>query len=243
MSTRLDVGSTVGQLVAERPARARVFEKIGIDYCCGGKKPFAAACEEKGLDARRVATMLDAAGDIPAADRFADAKAMTLTQLADHIEATHHEYLRRELPRIQTLLTKVVNAHGQRHPEVLEVQETFTAFTEEIASHMMKEERILFPAIRALDGSPSGQAFHCGSLANPFRQMEAEHDSAGDALARFRQLTRDYSTPGDVCNTYRALMDALADLEEDMHQHVHKENNILFPRTVERESQSQSQQQ
>ncbi len=236
MST-LDIESTVGQLVAERPARARVFEQVGIDYCCGGKKAFATACQEKGLDARTVATMLDAASETPQADRFADAKAMTLTQLADHIEATHHEYLRRELPRIQTLLTKVVNAHGQRHPEVLEVQETFTAFTEEIASHMMKEERILFPAIRALDGSPNGQAFHCGSLANPIRQMESEHDSAGEALARFRQLTRDYSTPGDVCNTYRALMDALADLEQDMHQHVHKENNILFPRTIERESQ------
>ena len=232
MSTAMSTAVTVGELVAQKPARARVFEKIGIDYCCGGKKPLDQACSEKGLDAKTVAVMLDAA-DAPSSDRFADAQAMTLTELADHVVKTHHDYLRRELPRIEQLLAKVINAHGRNHPEMIEVGRIYAAFNEEMNSHMMKEERVLFPAIRAMEGS--GTPFHCGSIANPIRQMEAEHDSAGDALAQFRGLTGDYTPPPDACNTFRALLDSLEDLEQDMHQHVHKENNILFPRAIQRE--------
>lgn len=234
MNATIDTASTVGQLVAENPSRARVFERVGIDYCCGGKTPLEAACREKGLDARTVAAMLDISAEINTG-RFADAQAMTLSQLADHIEATHHAYLRRELPRIEGLVGKVVRAHGERHPEVLQVATVFAAFVEELTQHMMKEERILFPAIRNLEQTGDAQ-FHCGTLSAPMRQMEAEHDAAGDALSQFRTLTRDYSTPADVCNTYRALMDGLHDLEEDMHQHVHKENNVLFPKALSLEA-------
>ena len=234
MNATIDTSSTVGELVAQNPARARVFEKVGIDYCCGGKKPFEDACREKGLDAQAVASQLDLPGEA-SASRFADARSMTLTELADHIVATHHAYLRNELPRIDHLVGRVTNAHGQKHPEVLQVAAIFASLAEEMNSHMAKEERILFPAIRNLDATGDAQ-FHCGTLSGPIGVMEAEHDSAGDALAQFRELTRDYSTPPDVCNTYRALMDALRDLEEDMHQHVHKENNVLFPRALAMEA-------
>jgi regulator of cell morphogenesis and NO signaling len=234
MSTMIDTSLTVGQLVAENPARARVFERVGIDYCCGGKKPLEEACRELGLDARTLAAILDT-DSAPSGDRFADASGMTLTQLADHIEATHHAYLRRELPRIGQLLARVVNAHGKRHPAVIEVADVYTHFVGELQQHMQKEEQILFPAVRQLEAGATG-GFHCGTLSSPIDVMEAEHDAAGEALARFRSLTAGYSSPEDVCNTYRALMDALRDLEEDMHQHVHKENNILFPRTLELEA-------
>lgn len=236
MNATIDTNHTVGQLVAQNPSRARVFEKVGIDYCCGGKKPLEDACREKGLDARTVAAMLDISAETNGG-RFADAQSMTLTDLVDHIVATHHEYLRKELPRIEFLVAKVSRAHGEKHPEVLQVAEVFAGFVEEIGSHMMKEERILFPAIRNLEATGNAQ-FHCGTLADPMRVMEAEHDSAGDALAQFRSLTKGYATPSDVCNTYRALMDALQDLEEDMHQHVHKENNVLFPKALALEASS-----
>lgn len=235
MNTNVNTSTSVGELVAQKPSRARVFEKMGIDYCCGGKKPLAEACTEKGLDARTVAVMLEAA-ESPSTEPLADAKSMSLTTLADHIQATHHAYLRRELPRVDALVRKVVNAHARNHPEVVEVQRIFLEFCGEIASHMVKEEQILFPAIRSLDASGSPSMGGCGSIANPIRQMEAEHEVAGDALASFRALTGDYTAPPDVCNTYRAMLDALEDLEKDMHQHVHKENNILFPRALERES-------
>lgn len=234
MNTTIDPTATVGQLVRENPARARVFEDLGVDYCCGGKKPLEDACREKGLDVNEVVGQLDA--DDRGETRLADAQAMSLTELVDHIQSTHHEYLRRELPRIARLLEKVVAAHGQRHPKIAQIPPIFAAFDEELRMHMMKEERILFPAIRELDRPDGARQFHCGSLSNPIRVMEAEHDSAGEAMAQFRSLSDDYSTPDDVCNTYRALMDALHDLELDMHQHVHKENNVLFPRVIETEA-------
>jgi regulator of cell morphogenesis and NO signaling len=232
---------TVGQLVAQRPARSRLFEKLGIDYCCGGKKPLEQACREKNLDPATILTVIQAQDQLDAAVTATttqiDAAAMSPTQLCDHIESTHHAYLKTELPRLAFLTVKVANAHGPADPRLLELARTFADFHAELESHMAKEEQILFPMIRQLDAPRArpNTAFHCGSINNPIRVMELEHQHAGDAMADFRRLTDDYTPPAHACNTYRALLDALHHLELDMHQHVHKENNVLFPKAAQLE--------
>ena len=235
----IDPQTTVGQLVAERPGRARLFETVEIDYCCGGKLSLAAACRKRGLDPRLVVRLLQDA-DAQAQQSNAglvDADAMGLSDLADHIEQTHHAYLRSELPRLDQLTAKVLRAHGESDPRLREVREAFCALRDELSSHMLKEERVLFPMIRELEGASAARDFHCGSIANPIRQMESEHEHAGDALATMRRETDGYQPPQWACNTYRAMLDSLAHLERDMHQHVHKENNVLFPKAIRRESQ------
>lgn len=233
----LDPTRTVGELVRERPARSRIFEQLHIDFCCGGKVPLAEACAKKGLDADDVLSRIQQA-DAQADDaRLIDADAMGLTELADHIEQTHHAYLREELPRLDFMTNKVAAVHGVAEPRLREVRELFVAFQDELLSHMMKEEQVLFPMIRQIEQADGPIQFHCGSLANPIRMMEHEHDNAGDALERFRELTDGYTPPDWACNTFRAMYDALAALEPNMHQHVHKENNVLFPKALAREAQ------
>lgn len=222
---------TVGELVRENPARSRVFESFSIDYCCGGKVPLESACRKKGLDPQRIVEALEIA-DSNSPPNGADPSDMGLAELADHIEATHHAYLRDELPRLDFITRKVAGAHGDREPRLHQIQEVFLACREELEAHMLKEERVLFPMIRELDGSQGPVSFHCGSLANPIRMMEHEHDNAGHALQQLRSLTDGYTPPDWACNTYRAMLDGLATFEQDMHQHVHKENNILFPRAL-----------
>jgi regulator of cell morphogenesis and NO signaling len=225
--------STIGQLVTERPARARIFETFGIDYCCGGKKPLAQAIAEKGLDAKTVLGVLEALeAQGPEVER--DWSAATMTELADHIEHTHHAYLKRELPRLEFLVNKVSSRHGEQRPELVELAKVFLNFQEELQSHMRKEEAILFPICRKLDTGSAPSS--CGSVNNPIAVMVREHDDAGDAMNRMRALTDDYTPPPDACNTYRALFDGLRQLELDMHRHVHKENSILFPLAVEIEA-------
>jgi regulator of cell morphogenesis and NO signaling len=223
--------ATVGELVVERPSRARVFEKIGIDYCCGGKKPLQQVCRERNLDYAAVVAELDKDQSAPVTGERNWASA-SLTDLCDHIELTHHDYLKQELPRLEFLTTKVASRHGDKRPELIEVQRVFAELKAEMDLHMMKEERVLFPLCRQLDVAEELPAMHCGSVANPVEVMIREHEHAGDALARIRALTDNYTCPSDACNTYRALFDALEHLEHDMHEHVHKENNILFPKAV-----------
>lgn len=223
---------TVGQIVVDNPLNARVFERFDIDYCCGGRTPLSEACRRKGLDMTEVLRVLREEEVRAAADSTTvDWRARSMTQLADHIESTHHAFLRRELPRLALLIEKVVRAHGQRRPEFLSLKTVFEEFCAEIGQHMLKEERILFPMIRMLEqpGSSRLATAHCGGIDNPIRVMEHEHDSAGRALADMRRLCEDYVPSVDACNTWRALYAGLAELEADMHQHVHKENNILFP--------------
>jgi regulator of cell morphogenesis and NO signaling len=231
--SQLSLDSPVGQWVAERPYTSRVFEAIHIDYCCGGDKPLSAACEARNIDPQQVLARLEDASSDPTAqgkaERWIDA---SLTELCDHIEQTHHAYLKTELPRLQKMIAKVVGAHGASHPEMANAQQAFAALHAELAPHMTKEEQILFPAIRRLEECDTPPAFPFGTVANPIRMMEHEHDNAGNALDQIRRATGDYRVPDDACNTYRAMLDGLQRLELDMHQHVHKENIILFPRAI-----------
>ena len=164
-----------------------------------------------------------------------DATAISLGELTDHIEQTHHVYLRSELSRLDEITEKVASIHGEKDPRLHQVRDTFLALAAEISSHMMKEELILFPMVRQLEASDEAPMFHCGTLANPIRQMEVEHDQVGSALERLRELTDGFTAPEWASNTYRALLDALANLERDLHQHIHKENDVLFPRALEME--------
>ncbi|MBN1442657.1 MAG: iron-sulfur cluster repair di-iron protein [Planctomycetes bacterium] len=227
---------TVGDVVARHPALARMFEEMEIDYCCGGKKTLEEVCRSRALDPRTLLTRLEQSAS-PADPPVVDAAAMSLTELADHIEQTHHAYLRTELPRLKGLADKVLTAHGAKEPRLRELRDTLLGLAEELSSHMMKEEQVLFPMLRQLEASSSAPTFHCGSLANPIRQMELEHDEAGSALARLRELTDGYTPPDWACNTYLAMLGALVRLERDLHEHIHKENNVLFPRALEMEAQ------
>jgi regulator of cell morphogenesis and NO signaling len=220
---------TVGQLVAERPGRARVFEELGIDYCCGGRLPLAEACARRGLDPVEVRRRLDQA-DAAAPPPATDWASAPLAALCEHIVETHHEYLRRELPRLGAFLAKLAAVHGERHPELGDALRVFGPFADELRLHLVKEERVLFPLIEQI---AAGAVPPSAEVLQPIRVMEADHDGAGAALAELRRLTAGYSVPADGCNTYRAAMAALAELEADLHTHVHKENNILVPR-VER---------
>jgi regulator of cell morphogenesis and NO signaling len=239
--TTLSPDLTVGEIAAQLPASARVFESHGIDFCCGGKLPLSEACRARRLDPAAVLEEIEQTG---AAADSTDWRSATLNSLIDHILSAHHAYLKSQLPRLQAMLEKILSKHSERHGDVLEpLAATFHALKEELDAHLMKEEMILFPLIRSLEMAhlaPSGpggapQAFHCGSVRNPIRVMVMEHDSAGEALARLRDLTSGYAPPEDACNTYRAFYHELAELERDLHRHIHLENNILFPRAVELE--------
>ncbi len=232
----IDIQATVGELVREVPSRARVFELLKIDYCCGGKIPLADACAKNNIDPTGVVEQLQQCDSKLIDENTVDADAMSLTDLAGHIESTHHAYLKEELPRLDFLTEKVARVHGDKEPRLLQVREAFMALKAELEPHMMKEERILFPIVRQLEASSDRPEFHCGSVANPIRQMEHEHDQAGNALAILREATDDFMPPEWACNTYRAMLDSLEKLEADMHQHVHKENNVLFPKAIELEA-------
>ena len=235
----IPASTTVGQLVAERPARARLFEKLRIDYCCGGKQSLQEACATRGIDIDVVQQALEAfdeARTASPAGQDADWQNASMTDLAYHIEQTHHQYLRAELPRLQMLIRKVAHAHGSRYPWVVQIESIFAGLVEELTSHMLKEERILFPVVRQMEqgGRPAGGDVQSG-IAGPIDVMEHEHDAAGSALERMHELSDGYTPPQGACNTFLAMLDGLRELEADMHVHVHKENNVLFPRALELE--------
>jgi regulator of cell morphogenesis and NO signaling len=187
------------------------------------------------LDAGRVLNELDQAPAV-GADSVCDWSSAPLADLCDHIERTHHAFLREQLPRLGGWIDRVVAAHADRHPELADVRRAFHELRAELEPHMFKEEHILFPAIRALERAACPLAFPFGSVSNPIGVMEGEHDRAGALLARLREPAHGYQVPDDACGTYRALLDGLRRLEADLHVHIHKENNILFPRAAELES-------
>jgi regulator of cell morphogenesis and NO signaling len=222
----IDTRVTLGDLVAANPATARVLDELGLDYCCHGDRTLGDACASADLDPRVVAAELegtDAEGDT-------SWTTLPLPALVDHIVDTHHRYLHAELPLLYALADKVLGVHGDRHPELAEVRRLVAAIRADLEPHLLKEERVLFPAIReVIDGR---RDFPFGSIENPIRMMTFEHERAGELLADLRLVTRDYAVPADACASYRSLYERLAALELDTHLHVHKENHTLFPAAV-----------
>jgi regulator of cell morphogenesis and NO signaling len=226
----IDLDSKVGDLVLTRPQAMRYLESQGVDYCCGGHRTLREACEVAGrtpADILAALTMLDEpASGAPSPQVWMGA---SLTDLIAHIEATHHAYLRTELPRLDTLLEKVLGAHGENHPELDEVFDLFQALASDLMPHLMKEEQILFPFIRQMDaGRPAEACF--ASVQSPIRVMESEHEVVGQVLAQLRARTDGYTVPADGCATFRALYEGLKALEADLHLHIYLENQILHPR-------------
>jgi len=222
------------------PEAKPVLERLGIDYCCGGTETLDAAAQASGHTVAEVEAEVEKALE----DRVEEGKSAkdwstaSAGELAQHILDTHHVYMKTQLSRLTDLFGKVVSAHGERHGETLRaVQQVFHSLKAEIEAHLMKEEQILFPCILQLDqyrpdsGPPPVSG--CGTVQNPIRQMKHEHENAGAALARIRELTSDYTLPGDACASFEALFEGLKGLDTDLHEHIHLENNILFPRTVE----------
>ncbi len=234
---------TVAEIVLRHPGLRSRLEELGIDYCCGGKKPLSDAVRDAGLSLKTVVVDLEQAlRQEPAAETATDWTRVPTTALANHILDTHHAFTKTQLARIDGLLGRVQNAHRERHGTMLDaLRLAFDSLRSELDAHLMKEEQILFPAIKGIDGFLSGHTERpevpCGSVAHPIRQMEHEHDGAGNLLAKMRALTGDYQPPEDACQTFRALYEALEALEADLHEHIHLENNILFPTSVRQEQQ------
>lgn len=222
----------LSDLVIDAPGSARILEAFGLDYCCGGQQRLSDACGSQGIDPAAVLLALEGAPD----ELGQECAAMTPTELVDHIEATHHEYLKAELPRLDALVTKVSGVHGANHAELADVAAVFGEVRADLEPHLAKEEQVLFPMIRELDAATTAPSFHCGTLRNPISVMLNEHDRVGDLLARLRGLTDGHRVPDDGCASYRALCDGFAELERDTHMHIHKENNLLFPAVIQLES-------
>ncbi len=236
----IEPNMSVGEMVREKPSRSRVFSQLGIDFCCGGKVSLATVCEKRGLALESVIAQIGIIDAQTNQDTLVDADAMSLTELCDHIESTHHAYLKVELPRLDQMTEKVARVHGDKEPKLRAIRRIFDELKAELEPHMAKEEKVLFPMIRQFEASSGIPDFHCGTVRNPILQMEQEHEHAGDALARIRVAADDFVPPSWACNTYRAMLDGLQELEENMHQHVHKENNVLFPKAAEIEANRES---
>jgi regulator of cell morphogenesis and NO signaling len=226
---------TVGELVTENPGRARVLEAHGLDYCCGGKHLLSKACEEKGLDYATIATEL-AAYDATHSAEGTDWASASLADLADNIIEAHHGYLAEELPRLEYLAGRVKNAHSDKHSSLIELNDIVCALSSAQLKHNREEETELFPKIKKLESASSATDLDFDSLSDFIGDLEAQHAKAGAALEKIKELTNNYTPPSDTCNTHRVFLVALAELENDMHVHIHKENSILFPRAISLET-------
>ena len=237
---RIEPHVQVADVATAHPAAIRVFQRHGIDFCCGGKKPLRQACAEAKVSYDQLASDLQAAlAQKPGNERsWTDAP---LTELTDHIVARYHTWLREELPRLGAMAEKVARVHGERHPEVLRVHEVFLSLRDDLLPHMMKEEQVLFPYLRQMDALRTAgrllPASPFGTVGNPIAAMEAEHETVGDLIGLLREVTGGFEPPADACNTYRGLYHGLGELERELHEHIHLENNVQFPRAVALEEQ------
>lgn len=236
---------TVRDILVAHPATRRTLERVGVDYCCGGHRTLREAAQEAGVGVEEVLAALRQAASAPAqpgAQPEPDWQKMSVTDMANHIERKHHAFMREALPRLEDLLGRVRRAHQERHGPMLgELTQTFSSLRAEIEVHLMKEEQVLFPYLRRIEAHAQGRGerppVHRVTVTNPIAQMRWEHERAGAALARMRELTEGYALPPDACESFRALYEGLQEMEDDLHEHIHLENNILFPRAIELEAQ------
>jgi regulator of cell morphogenesis and NO signaling len=224
--------ANLAELIRARPTLAGVFDRLGLDFCCHGDRSLTEACRAAGLAVGDVVAAMTTAPD-GVDDSEVDWGGLGPAELADHIEAVHHRWLHAELPEIQRLVTKVLSVHGERHPELKRVRDLVDELSADLIPHMVKEERVLFPAIRALAEGRRGFPF--GSVANPIAVMTAEHENVGAILRELEAATLGYVTPGDGCESFRSLYERLHRVEADTHVHVFKENSVLFPAAMELE--------
>jgi regulator of cell morphogenesis and NO signaling len=235
----VDTNRTVRELAVELPYATRIFESLGIDYCCGGKRPLGEACAQSRVAVETVVQQLELAEAGVQDSREARASNWakeSVPGIIDRILKQHHAYVREESPRLQQVFAKVASKHGENHPEVLRARELFDQLAEELAVHLMKEEQILFPYILRMDESQLSKEPmppSCfGTVRNPIAMMMSEHDGAGELLKQIRKETGDLKAPADACVTFQSLYRDVLAFEADLHQHIHLENNILFPRAL-----------
>ncbi len=224
----------IGDIVAEDFRTAAIFKKNGIDFCCKGGRTIEDACESKKLDAENIYHEIET---LPKNDgNSVDFNSWPLDLLADYIEKTHHRYVEEKTPIIQTFLEKLCKVHGERHPELFQIKELFDGSAQDLAAHLKKEELILFPFIRnMMQARISGEALRqpsFGTVENPVNMMKHEHALEGERLRNIAELTSNYTPPSDACNTFRVTYAMLQDFENDLHKHIHLENNILFPKAI-----------
>jgi regulator of cell morphogenesis and NO signaling len=235
----LATSKTVGELALEIPGATRLFENLGIDYCCRGKRSLADACLDAGVTVESVVNSLEQAIGSHAHFEEPTFVTATLVELIDHIVEKHHVFTKTEIARLGALIDKVHGVHGQNHPELAAIRSMFESLGEELEPHMMKEERVLFPYVIKMEDAvrnerPVGNP-PFGTVRNPIQMMMLEHDGAGYLLRKIREASSNYTVPGDACISFQTLYQALEAFEKDLHQHIHLENNILFPRAVEME--------
>lgn len=226
---------TVREIALEQPSSIRVFEEYGIDYCCGGRKPLTEACAARNIVVDEVIAALERAVQTPE-PKGDDWNSQPLSALARHIVQTHHAYIARETPRLQQLAARVVSRHGDTKPELVTIQNKLAQLSEELAHHCAKEEVVLFPYVQKLESAIATRSelpHGCfGSVTNPIAMMTQEHDVAGALLADLRELSNNFTPPVGACPTFHAFYIGLSEFEQDLHRHIHLENNILFPRAV-----------
>jgi regulator of cell morphogenesis and NO signaling len=229
--------TTVRDVALQMPESTRLFENLKIDYCCGGNQPLGQACASAGVDVDDVMEML---AGVDQSNEARDFQNTSLPELITHILDTHHVFTKSEMDRLQLLADKVLNAHGRNHPELVHLDELLTRLCDDLKPHMFKEEQILFPYIVALvqaaDQNGAVPFAPFGTVKNPVRMMMIEHHTAGEILRELRALTSDYKVPADACISYQTLYQAMENFEKDLHQHIHLENNLLFPKALELEN-------
>ncbi|WP_278551904.1 iron-sulfur cluster repair di-iron protein [Elizabethkingia bruuniana] len=224
----------IGAMVAEDFRTAAVFKKYGIDFCCKGGRTISDACEKKGIDEQKIYEEIE---NLPkSGGANIDFTSWPLDLLADYVEKTHHRYVEEKTPVLQAFLDKLCKVHGERHPELFEIRELFDESAKDLAAHMKKEELILFPFVRnMIKAQQTGEALrqpHFGTVENPVNMMQHEHTVEGERFEKIAQLTDGYTPPADACNTYKVAFAMLQDFENDLHTHIHLENNILFPKSI-----------
>lgn len=237
---KIQENNIIGELVARDYRAASVFKKYGIDFCCQGNRTIQDACKAKNIDASSVLADLNEANKASTAS-FIDYQSWPLDLLVDYIEKKHHRYVEDKTQEIKPYLDKICRVHGDRHPELLEINNLFNEAAGELAAHMKKEELILFPFVRkiakAKQENAKLEAPHFGTVENPIQMMMHEHNTEGERFRKIENLSNNYTPPVDACNTYRVTFALLKEFEADLHLHIHLENNILFPKAIELEKQ------
>jgi regulator of cell morphogenesis and NO signaling len=230
-------GFTLSEIVKDNFRTAAVFEKYSLDFCCNGKRSLNDACIEKGINPVHVVNEIESINSTPVNEETKPDE-LKLDELIDYIINNHHLYVNKMLPVISAHTQKIASVHGANHPETKKIAEIFSAVNSEMKHHMMKEEKILFPHIKVLVRNNNGRTTdkpYFGTIKNPIAMMEAEHQSAGDGMKEIRELANNFTPPPDACETYKITFKELKDFEEDLHRHIHLENNILFPGAINME--------